>query len=185
MRDGFSTISRRAVFPGPRAAFTLPKRPRPRVFLDLDGVMADFDAYFPALFGVDHRDLADDVMWEQITSAGTFFRDMPVCPGALDFFDDLKALNVPVSILTACPKSNYAHVATQKREWVREHLGTDVTVIPTAGGTAKPLFMHAAGDILIDDFDRNCASWAKAGGLGIHHTGAFWHTFQLLQEALA
>lgn len=158
-----------------------------RVFLDLDGVMADFDAYFRALFGIETRDVADDEMWDKITSAGTFFRDMPVCPDALDFFQDILRLDnmTDLSILTACPKSNYAHVAKQKREWVREHLGTDVTVIPTCGGTSKPLFMHAAGDILIDDFDRNCAAWAKAGGVSIHHTGTFWWTYDRLKEALA
>ncbi|WP_143535378.1 hypothetical protein [Rhizobium sp. N122] len=140
----------------------------PRVYLDLDGVMADFDAHFPALFGVDHRSMLDDDMWSQINAHPSYFRDMPQCPGALNFFKSIEALN-PI-ILTACPKSNYAHAARQKREWVREHLGHHVPVLPVMGGSSKPLFMHAAGDILIDDFERNTAAWSKAGGVAILHS---------------
>jgi 5'(3')-deoxyribonucleotidase len=139
----------------------------PRLYLDLDGVMADFDAHFPAMFGVDHKSMLDDDMWSQINSHPSYFRDMPVCPGALNFFKSIEALN-PI-VLTACPRTNYAHAAQQKREWVREHLGRHVHVLPVIGGTSKPLFMHAAGDILIDDFERNTTAWAKAGGVAILH----------------
>jgi 5'-nucleotidase len=138
-----------------------------RLYLDLDGVMADFDANFPATFGLDHRSMADDDMWATINAHPSFFRDMPQCPGALDFFNEIAALN-PI-ILTACPRTNYAHAATQKREWVREHLGEDLMVLPVMGGRNKPLFMHKPGDILIDDFRRNCEAWTEAGGVAILH----------------
>lgn len=144
------------------------------LYLDLDGVLAGFDAYFPALFGIDHRGMADDAMWRQITSHGTYFRDMPVCPGALDFYSDVRHLN-PI-ILTACPKSDYARVAVQKREWCREHLSDDVTVLPVMGGRNKPLFMHREGDVLVDDFAHNCEAWVKAGGIAIEHNGDFERT---------
>ena len=138
------------------------------VFLDLDGVMADFDAHFHATFGLDHKSLADDEMWERINAHPSYFRDMPPMPGALEFFTAIAPLN-PI-ILTACPRTNYAHAARQKREWVREHLGEDVMVLPVMGGHNKPLFMHRRGDVLIDDFERNADAWTKAGGVAILHT---------------
>lgn len=140
---------------------------RPRIYLDLDGVMADFDAHFPAVFGLDHRALADDAMWEIINAHPSYFRDMPPCGGAIDFFREIEHLD-PI-ILTACPKSNYVNAATQKREWVREHLSRDIMVLPVMGGRHKPLFMHAPGDILIDDYERNIELWRAAGGVGIRH----------------
>lgn len=140
---------------------------RPNVYLDLDGVMADFDAHFPALFGVDHREMLDDDMWERINSHPSYFRDMPQCPGAKNFFDRISWLN-PI-ILTACPKSNYQHVARQKKAWVREHLSSTVHILPVMGGRNKPLFMHSPGDILIDDFERNIRAWQAENGFGILH----------------
>ena len=153
----------------------------PRVYLDLDGVMADFDAHFPSMFGVNHKNMLDDDMWATINAHPSYFRDMPLCDGALSFFKSIEALN-PI-ILTACPKSNYAHAARQKREWVREHLGPHVQVLPVMGGSSKPLFMHAAGDILIDDFDRNTVAWVKAGGVAILHSD-FDSTKRSLERAL-
>ncbi|WP_251275596.1 hypothetical protein, partial [Enterobacter hormaechei] len=47
---------------------------RRTIYVDLDGVMADFDAAFPALFGLDHRLLADDEMWGHINNHPSFFR---------------------------------------------------------------------------------------------------------------
>ena len=155
----------------------------PRLYLDLDGVMADFDAHFPALFGVDHRTLLDDDMWAQINAHASYFRDMPVCPGAKEFFQSIEELD-PI-ILTACPKSNYAHVARQKREWVREHLSSTCHVLPVMGGRNKPLFMHSPGDILIDDFEKNIKAWQDEGGVGIHHEGCFQDTQNHLIGAYA
>jgi hypothetical protein len=139
----------------------------PKLYLDLDGVMADFDAHFPAVFGLDHRSLADDDMWMQINAHPSYFRDMPPCEGAKAFFDGISWLD-PV-ILTACPRTNYANAARQKRAWVREHLSTTCMILPVMGGYNKPLFMHAPGDILIDDFERNTTCWQKEGGIAILH----------------
>lgn len=138
-----------------------------KLFLDLDGVMADFDAHFPAVFGLDHRGLADDAMWERINAHPSYFLDMPPCDGALKFFRAIQDLD-PI-ILTSCPRTNYQHVARQKRQWVRKHLSGEIMVLPIIGGHNKPLFMHWGGDILIDDFEKNIDPWVKAGGIGILH----------------
>lgn len=151
-----------------------------RLYVDMDGVMADFDGAFPAVFGLDHRTLADDEMWAKINSHPSFFRDLPLMPGALEFFHQVRLLD-PI-ILTACPKTNYAHVAGQKRAHVREHLGAHVTVLPVLGGYNKPLFMHSPGDVLIDDWGKNCKAWEAAGGVAIKHEGDFNDTINRLTE---
>jgi 5'-nucleotidase len=138
-----------------------------RLYLDLDGVMADFDKHFYDLFGMESRNLDDATLWKLINQQGSFFRDLPVCPGALDFFQAVEHLNP--TILTACPKTNYQSAATQKREWVRTHLSTSITVIPMLGGKNKALFMHESGDVLVDDFEKNIKSWQEHGGVGVLH----------------
>ncbi len=155
-----------------------PNDPGRTLYVDLDGVMADFDGAFPAVFGLDHRSMADDAMWGHINSHPSFFRDLPPMDGAVAFFRSIEHLN-PV-ILTACPKSNYPHVAAQKRAWVREHLSQTCLVLPVMGGRHKPLFMHQPGDVLIDDFGRNCEAWGEAGGIAIKHEGDWTATRQAL-----
>jgi 5'-nucleotidase len=138
-----------------------------RLYVDLDGVLADFDAAFPSVFGLDHRSMADDDMWAKINAHPSFFRDLPLCPGAYDSFWGLDWPTEPI-ILTACPRTNYAAVAKQKRAWVRAHFG-DFTVLPVMGGHNKPLFMHSLGDVLIDDLRKNCDAWEKDGGVSVLH----------------
>lgn len=152
------------------------------LFLDLDGVMADFDGHFPELFGKDHRAMPDAEMWGAIHDYGTFFRDLPPCDGALKFFRDIEHLS-PV-ILTACPAGEslprFEDVAGQKRDWVNCYLGLDVPVIFAPGGKTKALYMRRAGDVLVDDFPRNIQRWNDAGGFGLHHRGDFGTTKERL-----
>lgn len=148
-----------------------------KIFLDLDGVLADFDANFQATFGIPNKGMADDDMWARINSHPTFWSDMPVMPGAVSFLSRTSVFD-PI-ILTACPKSDYANAARRKRDWVRQNLSSNIMVLPVMGGSNKPLFMHRPGDILIDDFKRNVNAWNASGGIGILHT-SFPDTWQQL-----
>lgn len=145
-----------------------------RIYVDLDGVLADFDKHFPDCFGFDHKELeTDDRLWECINKHGTFFSDLPLCPNAEAAMEVISGYAKPI-ILTACPRTNYRHVALQKVGWVRKHFGEDLQVLPVMGGRNKPLFMHAKGDILIDDWDKNIKAWNEDGGIGIHHIDHNW-----------
>lgn len=154
------------------------------LYLDLDGVLADFAAGLPPEFhcGTGRLpDAIDKLMWDHIYAQDAFFRNLPPCPGALAFVDQVAHLH-PV-ILTACHPEHYEDVAAQKRAWVHKHLGKHIPVLPVAKGKYKALFMHAPGDILIDDYDRNINNWAAAGGIGILHRD-FATTTRSLQAAL-
>lgn len=137
------------------------------LYFDMDGVLADFEAGFKKKFGVPHFSMPDDEMWKTINADDRFFADLDPMPGAIEFFDRYRGYN-PV-ILTACPKTNYASAAKQKREWVRKHLGPDVVVLPVMGGSNKVLFMHEPGCVLVDDHEKNLGPWNEAGGIGILH----------------
>jgi 5'-nucleotidase len=148
------------------------------LFLDLDGVMADFDAGFYNLFRRPPNSLPDDDMWALINAQPAFFYDLPMCAGALQFFCEISHFR-PI-VLTACPKLAYQRVAIQKRDWVHKYLGANVLVLPVMGRHNKKLFLQQAGDILIDDWAENCKGWAKAGGIAIHHQGDFAATKEKL-----
>lgn len=139
-----------------------------KVYLDLDGVLADFDQHFKDKFGVCPQTLDDNVLWKKINSYQEFYENLPLMAGALELFNFLNE-NFDVTILTACPKSNYQKSALQKKEWVRKHLSKDINVLPVLGGKNKALFMHEEGDILIDDMAKNCQAWDDLGGKSIIH----------------
>ena len=151
-----------------------------RVYLDLDGVLADFDTHFVDYFGVDPQSLDDDVMWKMINGYDDFYANLPLMPMAKTLFNILSS-RFDVVILSACPRSNYKNAAMQKRQWVRKYLSKDVTVIPMMGGVNKALFMHEPGDILIDDMEKNCLAWNDLGGVSIQHTSAL-STISKLKE---
>lgn len=136
------------------------------IYLDLDGVMADFDTHFRNEFGWLPNDDLTDEHWTALHAKGDFFLSMPLKADAERLFKGLPRLPV---ILTACPKTKYQEVARQKRQWCRKHIGDNVIVLPILGGHNKPMFMHQMGDILIDDFGKNCRAWDAEGGVSIKH----------------
>lgn len=146
-----------------------------RIYLDLDGVMADFDTHFIDYFGVDPQSLDDGVMWKMINSYHDFYANLPLMQDALNLFNYLTSAGRPwseVIILSACPRSNYKNAAMQKRAWVRQHLSDSITIMPMMGGVNKAMFMHEPGDILIDDMAKNCNAWEEVGGIAIVHQNA-------------
>lgn len=159
-----------------------------KIFLDLDGVMADFEKHFADCFdGKEPPSKANGVddaeMWALVHGHGSFFRTMPWCEGAIDFYRTATIIHgFKFIILTAASKQHYAEMAIQKRDWVREKLPKDLMFLPVWGSSSKTLFMQNPGDILIDDYKKNCDRWEKAGGIAIHHTDNFDETlFQLLE----
>ena len=141
----------------------------PQIFLDLDGVLSDFDGHYEALFEVrPNQDTYDPPdFWDRIREHGRFFRTQPMMKDAMVLWNAVKHLR-PI-ILTGIPRS-IPHVGHQKRQWVDEHLGRDVQVYccPSKDKCkwGKP------GDILVDDRIKYSGYWIEMGGVFIHHTSA-------------
>lgn len=147
----------------------------PTIFLDLDGVMADFNNGFFAHHGVYPQDLEHDrsQIWVMIGQTQNYWEELPLMSGAHDLWN--RVSNYNVTVLTGCPRDGYDIAAAGKRRWVAKHWGPDVEVI-TCRSDDKQSFMRAPGDILIDDWSDNIARWNNAGGRGLH----FLHAKQAL-----
>ena len=158
-----------------------------QVFLDCDGVLADFDAYALDYFGVPPR-LAEKEMgsaefWRRLEAKGDFYRNLPVMDDAFDLFDGVKHLN-PV-ILTGCPRGDWAQA--QKIAWASEHFGPEVPIITCRSADKRD---HAKpGDVLIDDWHQHRHRWIEMGGVWISHTcaetslAALWAHYPDLRQA--
>jgi hypothetical protein len=148
-----------------------------QVFVDMDGVLADFDAHHEAVFGFRSDKLADNVDWEAVRAAKDFYLNIPPMPDMCELWDFVSRLRPRPIILTGVP-SSVAEAPDNKRAWVRKHLGEYVQV-ECCRSKEKSMFA-ISGDILIDDWEKYRHIWEARGGRWITHTSAKSSIDQLL-----
>ena len=138
------------------------------IFLDLDGVLADFDSHYETHFGVRPKRWPepDTTKWKLVNSVPDFYRTIPLMTGARDLFRYVDEAGYGVAILTGVPSSVDA-ADNQKHEWAAEHF-PHVQVICCP---AREKWEHGRpGDFLIDDYLKYRLDWIGMGGVFIHHT---------------
>lgn len=153
----------------------------PTVFLDCDGVLADFDAGATYLFGMPPREFEQRFgpkrFWSRMASHEDFFGQLPLLPDALELYEAVRHLQ-PI-ILTGLPRGNWAE--PQKRRWAERHF-PGVEVITTSAALKRE---HCRpGDALVDDREKYQHLWEQAGGVFIHHRSAASSIQQLYEHAL-
>lgn len=143
---------------------------RTQLYLDCDGVLADFDRHFldtfnqpPRIFESIH---GTSEFWRVIRAQHPgFYRALPLMPDARELFEAVRHLR-PI-ILTGCPIGGWAE--PQKIAWAVEHFpGTPMI---TCMARDKRLYCQP-GDVLVDDRDQYRERWEAAGGIFVHHTSA-------------
>ena len=141
----------------------------PRLFLDCDGVLADFDLAARQLLGMTPKQYiaahGRGAFWSKLAKARNFYGSLPEMPDARRLFDAVKHLEP--TILTGLPLGKWA--APQKIEWAAEHF-PGVPII-TCMAADKHLHMHP-GDVLVDDREKHRAAYEAAGVVFIHHKNA-------------
>jgi hypothetical protein len=140
-----------------------------QLYLDADGVLADFDEGATALLGLPPRAYEKKHglgrFWAKLATAPDFYFSLPLMPDAMELFEAVRHLD-PI-ILTGLPRGNWA--ADQKVRWAAHHFpGT--RIITTLARDKRD---HAReGDVLVDDQERHRHLWEEAGGVFIHHKDA-------------
>ena len=146
-----------------------------QIFLDMDGVLADFESQISKMLGqkVWNNDAGHSVydQYKRELTAKHMFRLMDPLPDAWKLTDWCLNSGIHTEILTAAGTVNRELVVRDKIEWIREHINPYWTIIPTFKGSQKAAFAHKKA-VLIDDRDKNIDCWVEAGGIGILHTTA-------------
>jgi hypothetical protein len=141
----------------------------PRLFLDCDGVLADFESAAERIFAMPtrlaHEKLTPHRFWHTLRNHPNFYGSLPLMPDAMTLFNAVRHLN-PI-ILTGCPVGGWAE--PQKHAWAAHHFPG--TKIITCMARDKRLHMHS-GEILVDDTLKHRHLWEEAGGIFVHHTSA-------------
>ena len=146
------------------------------LYLDLDGVFADFDRGFFDISGRWPHQVEKNTLWKIINSCDDFFFRLKLCENAEHLWVYCKQYNP--KFLTGLPAKKNGR--EQKQNWVAKQFGDEweTIVIP------KKEKQHHSGPnkALVDDTVVNLDQWVQKGGHGIHHTGDVWKTIDRLEE---
>jgi hypothetical protein len=140
-----------------------------QLYLDCDGVLADFDKGATAILGLPPTDYENRHgaarFWRKLAEAPDFYFGLPLLPDAMHLFGAVRHLD-PI-ILTGTPRGNWA--ADQKVRWAAKYFpGTRIVTT-----LARDKRNHCReGDVLVDDQLRHAQLWRDAGGVFVHHRDA-------------
>lgn len=149
----------------------------PRIYCDMDGVLADFKTAAEKVTGIQidkwmeigYKD--KQKKWKPIIDKKDFWHTLPWMPGGQQLWSYIS--NYEPHILSA-----YVEHATDpncipgKRSWAISHLGLPTSRINLVKRREKQNFAKVNGEpaLLIDDYIKNINQFKARGGYGILHT---------------
>ncbi len=148
-----------------------------RIFVDMDGVLADFLKGVESPEYIGHPLTNDakghteyDDRKEELTNK-RLFANLPPMVDMYDLIAYIRHCETPWEILTAAGAVNRELVVYDKNEWIKRYVDPTIPVTCTFTGTQKAAYAFE-GNVLIDDREKNIKAWEDAGGIGILHTSA-------------
>lgn len=151
-----------------------------KIYLDMDGVLADFFHEYAKLAGVpedaqgrhDYHlippNLREPIIGKMI---GTdFFNILPKFPTA-DSLVKLVLEYVPYYNICSSPlREDIKNSGYWKRQWIRQHLNPQPReIVLTLTKETHAINPDGSPNILIDDRGTNIVAWRAAGGIGIKY----------------
>lgn len=159
-----------------------PKNSQLILYLDLDGVLVDFDDGYKKLsggFGIRHyvQQVGEPTARDTFLKAGSdFWENLNWIHGGKALWEAANSLFENVNILssagtTDAQKANV--VASGKRKWLKKHLPelNDDHIFIVPGKHRKKEFA-SRDSILVDDIAITIQEWNSNGGFGILHNSA-------------
>tara|TARA_B100000927_G_scaffold273741_1_gene252439 strand:- start:417 stop:1610 length:1194 start_codon:yes stop_codon:yes gene_type:complete len=154
-----------------------------KVYVDMDGVLADFFGEWQKLIGKDWRKVKDiEPALQKIRDTDNFWLNLPLLPQAKNLLGIIKKVKGSYTILSS-PLPNDPNSEPHKREWIKKNLDffPPENVIITKDKAKFATNPDGTPNILIDDFGQNIASWEAAGGEGFKHKD---HKFERTAKAI-
>lgn len=150
---------------------------KPHLYLDMDGVQADFFKSWAKFAGVDDYKEIDDTeaSIKELASQGPeaiyrFFRDLETLRGGLRVIDWLKEHDIDYTILSAPLRYENQASIMGKKEWLdQHHAGASESAIFASDKSKYATDSEGRPNVLIDDFGKNIIPWDNSGGIGIKH----------------
>jgi len=154
-----------------------PEEKMPHLYLDMDGVQADFFGAWAQRHNVstykeipkreeDINVLANSSP-EQVYQ---FFRDLKPLTGGMRIVMWLNDNKIPYTVLSAPLRGPYASASIEaKKDWLDQYNpGTSQRAIFTAA-KYKHALNGGVPNVLVDDFGKYLDAWNNAGGIAVKH----------------
>lgn len=150
-----------------------------QVFLDSDGVLADFDTYAGQLLGMPSREFERQKhtggaaeMWRILYEHEDYFFKLPKMPDADDLVQGVRDMGFEPIVLTGIPSKDGSDWAIgQKVRWYAKYY-PDLSVICCKSKDKLLHMIEGKHNVLIDDWTQHKRAWEDAGGTFIVHTSA-------------
>jgi hypothetical protein len=143
--------------------------PKYKIYVDMDGVLVDFDGGYEKLTGMTTRaadEKGPEFFWKPISKAGAkWWITLNWMPDGKQLWDYVKKYNP--ELLSAPSREEASKMG--KRVWVKRELPGVKLILRSAD---KKQEFASPNSILIDDREKNIEQWKSAGGVGILHTDA-------------
>ena len=166
----------------------------PHLYLDQDGVQADFFGAWADMHNVPHyksipnpEEAINELANSSSEQVYSFFKDLKPLTGGMRIVMWLKDNKIPYTVLSAPLRGPFKQESIDgKKHWLDQYNpGTSSDAIFTSGK-----FKYATQDgepnVLVDDFGRSVEAWSTAGGIAVKHEDSNTaHTIHELEKIYA
>jgi hypothetical protein len=148
-----------------------------QVFLDCDGVLADFDGFAAEILGMPPRDYEREKhnnsdLWERLYAVEDYFFKLPKMHDADELVAGVEAFGFAPIILTGIPSKGGSDWAIdQKTRWAQVHF-PNLDIICCKSKEKAFNMIEGKHNVLIDDWTQYKHVWEEHGGSFIVHTSA-------------
>lgn len=150
---------------------------KPHLYLDMDGVQADFFTAWARIHDKDrYKEIGDKEAREasiaDMASRGPefvehFFANLDPLPGGIKLVTWLKDNSIPFTILSAPLRDQHTASIKGKRAWLDQHNPGTSDTAKFDGNKERYAVTGGRSNLLIDDHKKYISRWEERGGIGI------------------
>jgi len=165
----------------------------PILYVDMDGVLADFYGPFNQMAGVANWSQADkkivSKVLQKITKMNDFWINLDVLSDVPYLMNAIKDSTGGEYKLLSKAIAGDPNAVKQKKQWAQKNLRpqpNEIIIMPATADKGKYAVQpNGTKNILIDDFGYNIKKWQDAGGIAIKHkNGRAKQTADQLKQAM-
>ena len=163
----------------------------PHLYLDMDGVQADFFGAWADKNNVPHwkaitnkENEIEDLANSSAKEVYEFFRNLRPLKGGMQVVKWAQDNKIPYTVLSAPLRGPYADASKQaKKDWLDVfHPGSSSNAIFTSQ-KQKYAVNNGVANVLVDDYGKYLNLWSGAGGIAVkHEDGNTEHTIKELEK---